>query len=173
MPYRWERTDAETITLRLWPFRSLTARGYVGFVGLTAALLAVPLLPVFGSPALWGLLPFLLAALLALMLALRRSNRSGGTREVLVLSADRASLLRSDPGQADRHWQANPYWIRVTLRTDGPVEDYLTLTGGVDPKGSREVELGAFLSPEERVSLARELREVLGQIRRPHLPSEG
>lgn len=167
MPYRWEKTDADTITLRLWPFRSLTARGYVGFVGLTAALLAVPLLPVFGSPALWGLLPFVLAALAALMLALSRSDRAGGIREVLVLRAGRADLLRHDPGRADRHWQANPYWIRVTLRRDGPVADYLTLSGGLGPDGGREVELGAFLSPEERIHLAAELREVLGRIRRP------
>ena len=170
MPYRWEKTDADTITLRLWPFRSLTARGYVGFVGLTAALLAVPLLPVFGSPALWGLLPFLLAALAGLMLALARNDRAGGIRELLVLRAERAELLRHDPGRADRRWQANPYWIRVALRQDGPVEDYLTLSGGQGPDGAREVELGAFLSPEERIHLAAELREVLGRIRRPERP---
>lgn len=173
MPYRWEKPDSETLVLRLWPFRSLTPRGHAAFVGVTAALLAVPLLAVFGSPALWGLLPFVLAALLALMAALTRSYRSGRTREVLVLTADRARLLRRDPGRADRHWQANPYWMRVALREDGPVEDYLTLTGGLDEGGTREVELGAFLSPEERITLAGELREVLGQIRRPPAPVPG
>lgn len=171
MPYRWERRDSETLVLRVSPFQSLTPRGYVVFVGVTAGLLLMPLLAVLGSPAMWGLLPFLLAALAAVMLALTRSNRSRSMCEVLVLRADRASLLRSDPGRPDRHWQANPYWIRVTLRADGPVEDYLTLSGGTDPENSREVELGAFLSPEERVSLARELREVLGQIRHPRGPA--
>lgn len=173
MPYRWEKPDSGTLVLRLWPFRSLTPRGHVAFVGATAMLLAVPLLAVLGSVVLWGLLPFLLAALLALMVALSRSYRSGRTREVLVLTADCASLLRRDPGREDRQWQANPYWLRVALRGDGPVEDYLTLSGGTQEGDKREVELGAFLSPEERISLAAELREVLGQIRRPQRPPGG
>ena len=168
MPYRWEKTDPETVTLRLWPFRSLTPEGHVRFVGVTAALLAVPLLAVFGSPALWGLLPFVLAALWALMAALTRNSRhQGEISEVLVLGADHAELRRHDPGRADRRWQAHPYWMRVRLRDDGPVEDYLTLSGGLGEDSAREVELGAFLPPEERIRLAAELRDVLGQFRRP------
>lgn len=164
MPYRWEKRDSGTLVLRVWPHRSLTPRGHAGFVATTAVLLAVPLLAVFGSPALWGLLPFVLAALAGVMLALAHSNRRrGGISEELVLTEGQARLRRRDPGRADRLWQANPYWIRVVLRADGPVEDYLTLAGD----NPREVELGAFLSPEERARLAAELREVLGQFRRP------
>ena len=68
--------------------------------------------------------------------------------------------MRSDPGRADRIWQANPYWVRVALRPNGPVEDYLVLTDG-----RREVELGAFLSPEERVALKDDLERRLGALR--------
>lgn len=165
MPYRWEKAETGAVVLRLWPFRSLTRQGYVWFIGTTAALLALPLLAVLGSPVLWGLLPFVAAALWALMAALARSYRGGRTHEVLVLTEGAAELTRSDPGLQDRHWQANPYWIRVSLRADGPVEDYLTLTGSGAGTDKRTVELGAFLSPRERIALAGELRQVLAALR--------
>jgi uncharacterized membrane protein len=51
--------------------------------------------------------------------------------------------------------------VRVTLRDKGgPVEKYLTLRGS-----DREVELGAFLSPEERETLHAELTRVLAGLR--------
>ena len=53
-------------------------------------------------------------------------------------------------------WEANPHWVSVKLRNDGPVERYLTLRGG-----GREVELGSFLTPEERESLHADLNRRL------------
>jgi uncharacterized membrane protein len=44
----------------------------------------------------------------------------------------------------------------VLHKKGGPVPEYITLAGG-----PREVELGAFLSEEERVTLAPELRRAL------------
>ena len=57
-------------------------------------------------------------------------------------------------------WQANPYWVRVTLHeTGGRVPQYLTLSGN-----DREVEIGAFLSPEARLVLAAELRAAFAAV---------
>ena len=72
------------------------------------------------------------------------------------------SAPRHDPGRPDRRWQGNPYWVRLTLRRDGPVEDYLTLSDG-----RREIELGAFLSPEERRRLRADLAAALSELARP------
>ncbi len=49
-------------------------------------------------------------------------------------------------GGPDQNWQANPHWVEVKLRPEGgPVENYVT------PRGNnRTVEIGAFLSPDER-----------------------
>ena len=62
-------------------------------------------------------------------------------------------------GQDLLEWQANPHWVRVTLhKTGGPVPNYLTLRGN-----GREVEIGAFLAEEERLTLQHELRRALSR----------
>lgn len=161
MPYEWHR-DSHATRLRVWPHRSLPRKGFVWFIAITAGLAVVPLLAVLGSAILWALLPFMLAAIAALWWAIERSYRSGTTEERLTLTPDRISLIRHDPGRADREWHANPYWIRATIRP-GPVESYLILQG--DHESGREVELGAFLTPEERESLCNEVNRALAAIR--------
>ena len=51
--------------------------------------------------------------------------------------------------------------MRIILHsTGGPVPNYLTLQGG-----PREVELGAFLSQDERVALRAEVQAALARLR--------
>ena len=157
MPYEWLPPAGDEQRLHLWPHRSLTQRGFVGFVGLTAALIAVPLFGTLGSPVLWALLPFLLGTIWAIWFALRKNGRDRDIVEDLHLSRDRIRLVRHGPKGRRQDWEANPHWLRVTLHpTGGPVPHYLTLKGE-----GREVELGAFLSPDERRALAGELRALL------------
>ena len=147
--------------VRAWPHRSMTNRGFVLFMGATFGMLAFPLLAVLGSPVLWGLLPFMALAMAGLWLALNRSDRDGRLSEVLTLWPDRVTLVRRDPRGDERRWDANPYWVSVHLHPgDKPVESYLTLKGG-----GREVEFGAFLSPEERVTLHGEITRALARAR--------
>lgn len=161
MPYQWLPPTGETQRLHLWPYRSLPRRGMVWFIGGTAALIAVPLLGVLGSPVLWGLLPFLLAAIAGIWWALDRSFRDGEILEDLTLSPGRITLTRHGPRGARQKWEANPHWVRPQLHpTGGPVKHYLTLTGG-----PRVVELGAFLTEEERKALQAELRARLSDLR--------
>ena len=145
MPYEWLPPDDGAQRLHLWPHRSLTQRGFVGFVGLTAALIGVPLLANLGSPVLWALLPFLAGTIWAIWFALRKNGRDRDIVEALSLTPERITLVRHGPKGQRQDWEANPYWLRLTLHeTGGPVPNYLTLKGE-----GREVELGAFLSEEE------------------------
>lgn len=161
MPYEWQQQDGHD-SLRAWPYRSLPRKGFVWFIGITAALLALPLLAVLGSTVLWALLPFLLAAIAAIWWAIERSYRSGRTEELLTIAPDRIALVRRDPGRTERRWSANSYWIRAVIRP-GPVEQYLVLVG--DHESGREIECGAFLSPEERVTLAAEINRAIQRVR--------
>ena len=133
----------------------------VWFIGGTAALIALPLLVLIGSPVVWGLLPFLLAAIAGIWWALNRSYKDGEILEDLTLSETQITLTRHGPRGKLQTWQANPHWVRITLhKTKGPVPDYLTLTGN-----NREVELGAFLPAEDRTALESDLRKRLAALR--------
>lgn len=161
MPYEFMPTAENESHLHLWPYRSLPRRGMVWFIGGTAALIGVPLVAVAGTPVLWGLLPFLLATIAAIWWALERSFRDGEIIEDLTLAANQITLVRHGPRGRRQDWQANPHWVRLTLHAKaGPVPDYLTLTGN-----GREVELGAFLTPAERVALRGELADLLAHLR--------
>ena len=152
------RRDPPELALTLWPNRSATRKAWTWVVALLAAGLALPLIGLSGTRAAWGMLPFLVAALVGLYLAVRRSHRDGRLREELRLWPDLITLVRREPDGSERRWHANPFWVRLRLR-DAHVEKYLTLEGN-----GREVELGAFLSPGERAALHRELRDALQRI---------
>lgn len=156
--------DAPFYQLSLWPYRSLSRRGFVWFIGLTAGLICIPLLALLGSSYLWVMLPFLAAAVAAIWYFLERSYRDGSTLETLTIWSDHMTLSRQNPRGKPQHWQANPYWVSVKMHptsgpNSGPVENYITLRGN-----GREVEIGAFLSVAERKILLMELQAVLARL---------
>ncbi len=164
MPYEWLPATPETpARLQLWPYRSLPRKGFVLFIGGTSAMVLFPLIAVLGSPVLWGILPFFGLAIWGMWAALARSYRDGEIVEDLTLTPDTLSLTRHGPRGRRQDWQANPFWVSVHIHpTGGPVPHYLTLRGS-----GREVELGAFLSEEERISLRDELQARLARLNSP------
>ncbi len=164
MPYEWSKpagTDTPPhVLLSAWPYRSLPRKGFVWFITITVCLISLPLMAFLGSSHWWTMLPFVGAAVVAIWYFLERSYKDGSVLEELKLWPDHMELTRHNPRQADQHWQANPYWVKINLLPKGgPVENYLTLSGG-----PREVELGAFLTPSERRDLHDELRVRISQL---------
>ena len=152
MPYALTHGNGHW-TLRLWPHNALAARGFVAVIGLSTAVLALPLLAVLGNPVLWGLLPFAGLALWGLWFALQRNWHDRSILEEMRLSRNEIHLRRLNPRGPVQEWRADPAWVTLNMTPqNGPVEQYLTLTGG-----GREVELGAFLTPAERIALHDEL----------------
>jgi len=158
MPYRWTTSPSDPVQeLHLWPHESLPAHGMAAFVLTTFTLILIPTLPLLGSPILWGLLPFLLLAVWGLYFALQRNHRNQQILEILTLNSEDAILKRTNPKGDVQEWDCNRYWAQVTkYEDDGPVPHYVTLKG----KG-REVEIGAFLSEEERITLYDDLNRAL------------
>lgn len=169
MPYEWIPPDgpnAPAAELHLWPYRSLPRRGMAWFLGGTAALIALPLIVVVGSPILWGLLPFFVAAIAGVWLALNRSFKDGEILEELRLWDDKLTLDRHNPRGPRQSWEANPHWVALTLHPKGgPVENYLTMKGN-----GREVELGAFLSEDERKDIYADLLDKLNAAKQGTRP---
>lgn len=152
---------ARVRVLHVWPHRSLPRRGFAGFFAITAALVAVPLLSVVGTPVLWFVLAPVVGVMALTWAMIERSYASGDLIEELRLTREAVRLTRREPSGRTLGWEANPYWVRVRMHAaGGPVENYLTLEGG-----PRSVEIGAFLSPEERAALCREIERALGEAR--------
>lgn len=155
MPYRWTSPapDNKLAELTLWPHRSMPRHGFVWFIGITFCLILLPVIPLLGTKVLWGLLPFLMGAVWLIYYFIDRNYRDGELTERLSLWSDRVELTRANPRGTAQQWEANPYWVKVELHEKGgPVEHYLTMSGS-----GRVVEIGAFLSPEERIGLRDEL----------------
>ncbi|MCA0997621.1 DUF2244 domain-containing protein [Alloyangia pacifica] len=167
MPYTWTmdtgEDGAQEAELRLWPHQSLSAKGFVTFIGIFFFMALIPFYGLLGTLLLWGLLPFMLAALWGIWYALRRNEKDRQILEVLTLTPDTTQLLRHNPRGPAQDWQSNTYWVSAQMHeTGGPVPYYVTLKGA-----GREVEIGAFLSEEERKALYLELSDRLRLMARP------
>ena len=161
------RSDTPMLSLTLWPNRSLPRNGFRAILAFTAFMLAIPLIPLLGTPVGLALLPFLVGTLLLLWFFIERNYRDGASlHEVVQLWPDLVTVARHDPGGQVRYWSANPYWVQTKLYSNAQIESYLTLCGN-----GREIEIGAFLSPEERVSLRSELDRALGDARTSRGPN--
>jgi uncharacterized membrane protein len=157
MPYAWTDTpDAnETKELRLWPHNSLPPKGFAAFILITFLFITLPLFGVLGTVVLWGLLPFAMLAVAGVWYALRRNGRDREILEILTLSPDLIHLTRRNPRADVQEWQCNTYWTKLAMHpTNGPVPHYITLSGA-----GREVEIGAFLSEDERKALYSDLSD--------------
>ena len=161
MPYVWSQTDQPSPTqhLRLWPHNALSPNGFAAMILGFYLFASMPLVAALGSKVFWGLLPFILAATGALWFGLRKNQADRRIVETLTITAEQTDLQRKAEGRPEQGWQARTYWVRPVLhRTGGPVPYYVTLKGG-----GREVEIGAFLSEEERKALHGELQERLAR----------
>lgn len=160
MPYEWNASDEAAGTqrrLRLWPHRSLPRKGFAAFILGTFFLITIPLYPLLGTVVLWGLLPFLLLSVAGVWWALERSYRDAQMNEVLTIGRSLVHLIRTNPAGDTQEWDCKSYWARVHMHPKGgPVANYLTMKGR-----GREVEIGAFLSEDERKALYIEICEAL------------
>lgn len=158
MPYKWTSAPgAPSQEMRLWPHQSLPARGFAAFVLATFTMILIPTFALLGTVLLWGMLPFVLAAVAGIYFALQSNHKSRQIEEILTLDTDTARLTHTTSKGEVKEWRCNRYWTKVTkYESDGPIPQYVTLRGE-----GREVEIGSFLSEEERVALYDDLQRNL------------
>ncbi|WP_316012896.1 DUF2244 domain-containing protein [Roseobacter sp. HKCCA0434] len=154
------RTAEPILSLTLWPHQSLTEDGFDTMSWIIGFGLLFPIIPFITTPVAWGLLPFVGGAFFLFRHMIRRNQRARSMHEELTVWPDLIRVERHEPDGSVRDWQANPHWVEVSLHDDARIEHYLTLRGA-----GREIELGAFLTPEERVALCADLRRALARAR--------
>lgn len=165
MPYRWTSpTTPDQPVLSLWPHRSLPRRGFAAIILFAFTMGTIPLYGLLGTVFLWGILPFILVMVAGLWWGLERSYRDGDVLEEVHLTNDILHLTHTPARGAAKTWECNIYWTRVELHMHGgPVPHYVTLTGN-----GRTVEIGSFLSEDERKQLFAELDDFLKEHAQPN-----
>jgi uncharacterized membrane protein len=140
----------------LYPNRSLDQ---FGFHLLMAAIVLVSagIGAAFVIAGAWPVTGFLGLDVVLLYLAFRWNYRQGRRAEFIRLDGAELTVRRVEPSGRRREWRLDAHWLRVTIddRTD-----QLTLSSH-----GRTVVVGAFLSPEERLELAKALRAALAAHR--------
>jgi uncharacterized membrane protein len=114
----------------------------------------------FVSRGAWPVTPFMGADVVLLAWALNATYRAAKRSERLKLTPRLLRVERHPArGEPDRI-ELNPYWIRVDLEEPVQSSSRLMLASH-----GRAVQIGAFLPPDERLSVAKALRAALARAR--------
>ena len=154
-----DRSDPPVFDHMVQPIKSLPNTGFVWIIGFSAVMFTLPLMALLGTKALWMLLPHILLALGLLWYFIRRNDVDRSVYEHIRIWPDLIAIHRHNPRAPDQYWNGNPYWVKLKLKDTRTIESYLIITGG-----EREIELAAYLSPDERVALKADIESVLKRL---------
>jgi uncharacterized membrane protein len=144
----------------LTPHRSLTPMGKRVVIGLVAALALVPGI-VFYLAGAWPVVGFMGLDVLAIWGALTLSMRSGKAHEVLTLWPAALELTKVDAKGKQEKLSFVPQQVRFVID-----RDYNERVTGLWLKSAeRRVPVGAFLSPDEKLSLSKVFGTALRKAR--------
>jgi len=143
----------------LIPNCSLTPRSAALFF-LSLFIVSLSFALYFVSLGLWPILPFWGLEMLVLGVALRASLRRRFYRQELVLTEAEIRITTTSPAGEVKQ-QFSRHWAKVRLRSPRANLHPSRLT--IESHG-RALEIGQFLTEEERRSLARRLQALVGRL---------
>ncbi len=127
------------------------------FAGIAAVSLTIAI--AFALAGFWPVLPFAGAELLALWVCLRLSAQRAQSTQVIEID-DESVAVESARRARRRRWLFQRAWARIRLEAPtARLHPSRLLIGS----HGRHVRLGAFLTEDERVTLARDLRNTLAR----------
>ena len=143
----------------LTPHRSLSP---AGFAILMAAVIGIAFVGgiVFLIRGAWPVTGFGIVEVGLFYLMFRLNYRSARMHERLRLTDGALEVERHEVGGRIRRWAFQPYWLKVEIADPPQTDSRLVLSSH-----GRSLAIGAFLSPEERLDLARALRAELARLR--------
>lgn len=145
----------------LRPHRSLSAFGFLLLMGVICTVSFVAGM-VFLLQGAWPVMGFFGLEVVLIYGAFKLNYRSGRVLESLQLGREELLVRRIDPKGRVSSWTFQPNWLRVKM--DDPPEHKSQL---VLASHGRNLVIGAFLTPEERLDLAKALRSALSRWREP------
>lgn len=143
----------------LTPHRSLSAHGFVILMSLVAGV-GFGIGIVFMTMGAWPVFGFCGLEVFLIWLCFRLSYRSGRMWERVRLTPAALTVERHLTDGSRREWSFQPYWLRVVMDDPPQHHSRLTLTSH-----GESLDIGGFLTPEERLDLAKALRHALATAR--------
>lgn len=148
------------LSLILWPNRSLEKKTFFTLMIMIMGAMAIPVIPFIGSKTLLVILPFSFSTTLLLFLLILLNYRAGKLYESVKIWPNLIEVKRYEINGTHKEWNSNPYWTKVKLYKESQkIQNYLTLSGS-----GREVEVGAFLAPNERLEIKQKIDTVIKQL---------
>lgn len=154
------KTDPLLFGAVLHPHRSLTQPGFIVLMA-AIALVSFGVGAAFVAMGAWPVTGFFSLDVLLIYLAFRVNYRRARMFETVSLTPEALTVERVNHRGRRQTWRFQPYWLRVTMDDPPQHDSRLTLTSH-----GRSLVIGAFLSPEERLDLAKALRGALDRMRR-------
>lgn len=143
----------------LTPHRSLPPRGFLLLMGAVCLVSFIAGLAFFLIGA-WPVVGFFGLDVLLIYGAFRVNYARGRMYETLRLTRDNLTVRRVSPKGEVRSWRFQPAWLQVIMDDPPRPESQLLLRSH-----GNSLAIGGFLTPRERLDLARTLREKLGEAR--------
>ncbi len=140
--------DKEVITITLWPYRSLSPRGFaavMAFFGLSCFMLG----SLFYFLGAWPVIGFLGLEIGIVWLAFRFNYLAGNAFEEIEISSRGVTLRRFDARKTIRQKLNISIWVRAECLPKNAERQKLYLR-----HHSQQIEIGAFLPPSEKPGLA-------------------
>lgn len=143
----------------LRPHRSLSPQGFRVLMGVLAAVFSAIGLAFFSIGA-WPVMGFCGFEVLLVWWCFRLNFRSLRRYETILLTDSELELRRVRADGTAERIAFQPYWLRLRLDESPGRSSRLVLSSH-----GREESVGAFLSPDERIDLARSLERALARQR--------
>lgn len=155
------KVEGDTLlNLNLWPNRSLSKKEFSTTIFYTAVGMIIPVIPFLGDRILFAILPFSMTTLLLLVFLVKMNYKSAELHERITIQSNLITVKRFEPNGTVKTWKSNPYWTKINLYEQSEkVENYLTLSGQ-----GKEIEIGSFLAPGERLELKQKIEIVISNI---------
>jgi uncharacterized membrane protein len=139
----------------LAPHRSLGPRGFLILMSAVCAFAFAAGLGFYLVGA-WPVVGFLGLDVLLIYGAFRLNYRHGRMYESLTLTPRALTVARTNYWGETETWRFQPYWLRVSMDDPPRHDSQLSLTSH-----GKKLVIGAFLTPDERLEVARALRAAL------------
>ena len=152
--------QAPIFEARIVPYRSLTRKGVMIVVGSLAGLTVAMALR-FWLLGAWPVVAFSLVEVPLVVLLLAINFRRARASELIMLSMQELTVIRTDPAGRRKQVSLPSAWLRVDLDAGRGIPRVVLRSHG------RDCEVGAFLHEPDKLSLYEALSDALHCARNP------